>query len=271
MIQIKDILRWIDSRASFRFAEPWDNSGLQVGNPDFAVSKVMIALDPATGVLREAHELGCQCVVTHHPLLLQAVKSIWTDRWPGSVIALALTSGIGIIAAHTNLDAAREGTNAQLGALLGLEDCVPLEADADLFADEKYLGMGIVGMLPRETTLEKLAHELRGMLQCPAVRVTGEPHRKISRVALCTGSGGSLIGKVLAFRADVFLTGDMKYHDARLAEESGLAVIDIGHFASEKLVLKPLGEYLGARAESEGEKLEIIISGTEKDPFRIPS
>ena len=77
------------------------------------------------------------------------------------------------------------------------------------------------------------------------------------------------MGKVLASGAEVFITGDMKYHDARLAEENGLAVIDIGHFASEKLVLEPFGDFLRSRAKSEGAKLEVFISKSEKDPFKI--
>ena len=77
------------------------------------------------------------------------------------------------------------------------------------------------------------------------------------------------MGKVLESRAEVYITGDMKYHDARLAEENGLAVIDIGHFASEKLVLEPFGDFLRSKAKSEGAKLEIFVSKTEKDPFKV--
>ncbi len=104
MVRIKDIFDWIDSWAPFRYAEPWDNCGLQVGSLEAPVGRVLVALDPASAVLREAQGLGCQCVVTHHPLLLHPINSIRTDSWPGSVIKQALVSGIGIIAAHTNLD-----------------------------------------------------------------------------------------------------------------------------------------------------------------------
>ena len=75
--------------------------------------------------------------------------------------------------------------------------------------------------------------------------------------------------KVLAAGADVFVTGDMKYHQARLAEESGLALIDIGHFASEKLILEPFGDFLRSRAQSEGLELEVFVSKSEKDPFTV--
>ncbi len=233
MVRIKDIFQWIDSWAPFRYAESWDNCGLQVGNPESLATRVLVALDPASWVLGEAQELGCQCVVTHHPLLLRPINSVRTDSWPGSIIRQALLSGISIIAAHTNLDAAPQGTNVQLKDLLGLDVIGPLDSQADLCGDERYVGIGLVGLLPREATLESLAARLNGALGGTVVRITGDLRKQIIRVAVCTGSGGSLIGKVLASGAEVFVTGDLKNHDARFAEESGLAVIDIGHFASE--------------------------------------
>jgi dinuclear metal center YbgI/SA1388 family protein len=240
-----------------------------VGSFEAPVGRVLVALDPASAVLREAQGLGCQCVVTHHPLLLHPINSIRTDSWPGSVIKQALVSGIGIIAAHTNLDSARDGTNVQLKELLGLEAVEPLEAEASFCRELRYSGMGLVGLLPGGTTLGGLAGKLGGVLGGTVVRMTGDPERRVSRAAVCTGSGGGLIGKVLASRAEVFITGDVKYHDARLAEENGLAVIDIGHFASEKLVLGPFGDFLRSKAKSEGAKLEVFISKSEEDPFKV--
>jgi dinuclear metal center YbgI/SA1388 family protein len=269
MVRIKDIFEWIDSWAPFRYAESWDNCGLQVGNPQSPVTRVLVALDPASSVLREAKELGCQCVVTHHPLLLQPINSVRTDSWPGSIVGQALMSGISIIAAHTNLDAARHGTNVQLKDLLGLGGIGPLDAETAHCGDEQYLGIGLVGLLPCEATLESLAARLNGVLGGTVVRVTGDLRKPVTRVAVCTGSGGSLMGKVLASGAEVFITGDLKYHDARLAEESGLAVIDIGHFASEKLVLEPFGDFLRSKAKSEGAELEVFVSRSEIDPFKV--
>jgi len=269
MVRIKDIFQWIDSWAPFRYAESWDNCGLQVGDPESQVTRVLVALDPASCVLREAQELGSQCVVTHHPLLLRPINSVRTDSWPGSIIRQALLSGISIIAAHTNLDAAAQGTNVQLKDLLGLDVIGPLDAGAVPCGDERYMGIGLVGLLPREATLESLAAKLNGVLGGTVVRITGDLRKQITRVAVCTGSGGSLMGKVLASGAEVFVTGDLKYHDARFAEESGLAVIDIGHFASEKLVLEPFGDFLRSRAKSEGAELEVFVSKSETDPFQV--
>ncbi len=269
MVRIKDILQWIDSWAPFRYAQAWDNSGLQIGSLETPVSRVLVALDPASAVLGEAQGLKCQCVVTHHPLLMQPINCVHTDSWPGAIIAQALISGIGIIAAHTNLDAAREGTNAQIEKLLELDAVGPLDAEPEFCRDGQYLGIGLVGLLTREATVESLAATLSGVLGRTVVRVCGAARERVTRVAVCTGSGAGLIRKVLASHAEVYITGDMKYHDAKLAEESGLSVIDIGHFASERLVLEPFGDFLRSRAKSEGAELEVFISKSEKDPFKI--
>jgi dinuclear metal center YbgI/SA1388 family protein len=267
MAQIKHILQWIDSWAPFRFAESWDNCGLQVGTPEARVSRIMVALDPGSTVLDEARNLGCQCLLTHHPLLLNPIKTVLTNAWPGTIIARALACGINIIAAHTNLDAARDGTNAQLQRLLGLRAVQPIEAAA--IHDERYAGIGLVGDLPETLSLRSLASQLSQGLENAPIRAAGDPNRPVTRLAVCAGSGGSLIGKVLGAGADAFVTGDMKYHDGKLAEESGLAIIDIGHFASEKLVLEPLSLFLKARACAEQTGIEVFIAKSERDPFRV--
>jgi dinuclear metal center YbgI/SA1388 family protein len=270
MVRVKDILRWIDSRAPFRYAEPWDNCGLQVGEPESMVDRVLMALDPASSVVAEAVELGCECVVTHHPLLLHPIKSVRTDTWPGSVIRLALVSGISIIAAHTNLDAARQGTNDQLKNLLGLKDISPLEAVGTFSGEERYAGMGIIGSLPRKTAVRTLAETLSGALGRAVVRVVaGDLKKEAARVAVCAGSGASLMDKVVSSGAEVYVTGDFKYHDARLAAECGLAVIDIGHFASEKLVVEPFADFLRSMASLEAAKLQVFLARSEKDPFQL--
>jgi dinuclear metal center YbgI/SA1388 family protein len=269
MVRVKDIFQWIDSWAPFRYAESWDNCGIQVGDPESAVTRVLVALDPALSVLREAQELECQCVVTHHPLLLKPVNSVRTDQWPGSVVRQALIAGINIIAAHTNLDVARQGTNARLKELLALDAAVPLAAEPAFCGDERYAGVGVVGLLPRKATLESLAATLTEVLGSTVVRIAGNLRKQLTRVAVCTGSGGSMMGKVLASGAEVFITGDLKYHDARLAQESGLAVIDIGHFASEKLVLGPFADFLRSKAKSEAAELGVFVSKSEVDPFTL--
>lgn len=103
-------------------AEEWDNCGLQVGDPDRLVNRVLVALDMDEAVLSEALEKEAGLVVTHHPLLLKGVKQIREDRPPGRLLAGIIRAGITVYAAHTNLDSARKGVNAILAEKLDLTD-----------------------------------------------------------------------------------------------------------------------------------------------------
>lgn len=267
MAQVKDVLRWIDVHAPFRHAESWDNCGLQVGDPLARVNRILVALDAASWSLQEAEDQNCQCLVTHHPLIFRPLSAVRADAFPGELVIKALMKGIHIIAAHTNLDAAREGTNAQWVKLLALESVEPLDADASWSHDASYCGMGRLGGLPERITLEAFANRVETVLGGAKVRIVGDPRREVGRIALCTGSGGSLLEKVIAVGAEVYVTGDVKYHEAQRALEAGLCIIDAGHFASERLIVPPLAHYLEWQGREEGLPVEVLTASSERDPF----
>jgi dinuclear metal center YbgI/SA1388 family protein len=267
MVKVRDILAWLDAYAPFRYAASWDNCGLQVGNPEADVNRVLVSLDADSETLREAREEGCECVVTHHPLLLQPIKSIDVNVSPGLLIASALGHGINVIAAHTCLDVCREGTNEQLAHVLGLESWEPLEIDPIWIAEERYAGMGCVGWINTPVSLQEFVGHVKQALDGIPLRLVGDPRRRVHRVALCSGSGGSLLGKAMASHCDVYVTGDLKYHEAKSALEAHLALIDIGHFASENLILQTLVTHLRHRAAGVGAQLEVFAGQEERDPF----
>ena len=269
VVLVKDILTWLDERAPFRFKASWDRCGLQVGDPEAGIERVLVALDPSSVSLSEAEKLGCDCLVTHHPLLFHALYSVRLDELPGNLIAKVLRKSIHLIAAHTNLDVARDGTNDQLARLLLLRDLEALDVDGSLQDESQYGGMGRVGLLPGPVPLEALVESAQRALGIQGARVVGDRRKQVHRVALCTGSGGGLIEKAISSGSQVYITGDVKYHEAQRAMEAGLALIDVGHFASERIVVQPVVEYLRSRAAQENVELEVLAAGEESDPFWI--
>lgn len=267
MVRVKDILAWVDARAPLRFAETWDACGLQVGDPDGRVERLLVALDPSTATLLEAERKRCQCLLTHHPLIFRPLPAVRSDQYPGRLVITALQKGIHLLAAHTNLDVAREGTNDQLARLLSLQSLEPLEVAAHLLAETSYSGLGRLGSLPRSLSLRDFVASVRHVMGDVPIRVVGEMDKMVHRVALCTGSGGSLMERVLATDADVFVTGDVKYHEAQRAVEGGLAVVDLGHFASERIIVEPLAEFLRDEAARREMPLVVLTAEEEKDPF----
>ncbi len=269
MVQVKDILTWVDAHAPLRFSESWDSCGLQVGDPEGKVDRVLVALDPGSETLLEAEAKDCQCLLTHHPLIFRPLSAVRPDLYPGALVMMALQKGVHVISAHSNLDVALGGTNDQLARLLSVQPAEPLEAASHLKGERGYMGLGCLGTLPRKMSLKDFAEFVQGVLGGVSMRVVGDLQKSVEKVALCTGSGGSLVEQVLARKVDVYVTGDVKYHEAQRALEGGLALLDVGHFASERVVVEPLAQMLRFQAAESGKSLVVLTSQSEKDPFVV--
>jgi dinuclear metal center YbgI/SA1388 family protein len=267
MLLIANILSWLDDYAPFRYAEAWDHCGLQVGDPASVLERVLVALDPSAETIREAERLKCECLIAHHPLIHRPLDAVRADRYPGNLVTAALMKRINVIAVHTNLDSAREGTNDHLARLLSLGALEPLESNASFMREPLYGGMGRIGFLQKSVSLGEFADTIRRTFGGISLRIVGDGTKQIHRVAVCGGSGGSLTEQAIAAGADAYVTGDLKYHEAQRAVDAGLAMIDIGHFASEKIIVAPLVDYLVSRASREGVGLEVFAAKEERDPF----
>ena len=130
-------------------------------------------------------------------------------------------------------------------------------------------GLGRIGRLAEPMALAALSERVKMVLHCQSVRLVGVPDRKITKVAVCGGSGAGLIQEAKRRGAEVLVTGDIKYHEARLAEDLGLALLDAGHFATERLAVSELAARLGQVATTRGWRLDVIVHDGEHDPFII--
>ena len=263
---ITDLLDLIDRMAPFTLAEAWDNSGLQAGNRTWPVSRVLTALDVTPQVMAEAVSWGADLVLSHHPLIMGSLASIDFSSIPGSIIALCAHHRISIVSVHTNLDKARHGLNdyfaEQAGIMpgAGVRPMIPEMADASA-------GTGRIYTLETGLPLHCLADQIKSRLEISSARRVGDRDLMVNTLAVCTGSGGSLVGTFLASGADAFITGDVKYHEARDVEQAGRGLIDVGHFASEHMVVALLAERLRTWAETTGFTINVRAFDGEKDPF----
>jgi dinuclear metal center YbgI/SA1388 family protein len=260
----------LNTIAPFEIAEDWDNSGLQAGNLNWDVKGVMIALDVSVDLMTTAQQENCDLVLTHHPLMIQPERSIDFSRMPGRAVEMAALHKISILSAHTNLDKAHEGLNDYFAARIGLQNTrVFLKDKAASGSAGPMTGIGRIGSLSSPVPLEHLARQIKESLGLTYLRVTGNMDLPVNTVAVCTGSGGSLVDEFLGSGADVYVTGDMKYHEARQVEESGKAVVDVGHFGSEHMAIDLLFDQLTRAVQNAGLSLEIKKFNSEKDPFTI--
>lgn len=226
-------------------AESWDRIGLVAGVPDRVVTKVMVAVDPTLAVAAEAVEWGAQLLLVHHPLMLAGVHGIPADSPHGAVLTTLLENRCALLTAHTNADAADPGVSDAIAERLGLTDLRPLlpmpvdELAVPLASAPPIttprVGIGRVGILPGEHTVASFAALVAKVMPRAAagVRVAGDLQRPVRTVALCGGSGDSLLSAAAGF--DVYLTSDLRHHRVldHLAA-GGCPVVDIAHWAAER-------------------------------------
>ena len=276
---VAQIIRIMDEVAPPWLAEEWDNVGLQIGDPRLPVRRIWVALDPGPEVVKAACEKKVDLLITHHPLIFRPLNSIDFDTPGGSIIQMAAHHQLAIFSAHTNLDIVRDGVNDVLAQRLGLRHLAMLqpvhagkrskEDISMLTGGETEHGIGRIGSLAKAGSLKSLVSMVKSKLKLDFVKVAGNPAMKVTRVAICSGSGSSLMQTFLSSKAQAYISGDIHYHDAREAETANRAIIDIGHFPSEHLMVDALAQQLESIISKAGIEAEIIACTIEKDPFKI--
>jgi dinuclear metal center YbgI/SA1388 family protein len=357
------VLALVEDLAPPAYAASWDNVGLQAGNPEGQTRGVLVSVNPSLAAVSYAIAKRYNLLITHHPLIFKAQKSLPTDREPGRTIGKCLGNDLTVYAAHTNLDTtacnrriadllgwkldhvldpggrdawykvavfvptsqaedlaramweagggsaanydlatltqpaegtfrarSAPGTLARLHTVAGtrlevvarqrdLDDVLsavrrthPYETPAcDVYRLESggdTWGLGLYGDLPEPQTIAEIAVRVRTALAPRSLRLVGDVARTVKRVGVCSGSGGDLCQRAADRGVELFLTGEVRYHTALDARDRNLAILEVGHQASEEPVVDFLVGYLRERlpttvpveAFHEAEPFEIIGS-----------
>ena len=222
---VKDITDVIEAFAPLGIQEGWDNSGLIIGSPEDEVHKVMLGFDCTPELIDEAAEWGADMVVTHHPLIFHAMKRINGETQTGRAVMKAVRSGIAVYAAHTTADKVIAGVSGAMASRLGLVNVRILDEDGE------GTGLGTVGDFPSPVSQEEAVRIVKEKFSLKVVRCSKFPDVPVSRVAMCGGSGASLIPAAVKSGAQLFLSGDIAYHN--FFTDNDFMIMDIGHFESE--------------------------------------
>ena len=245
MISAQQIYDFINGFAPFDTAMSFDNVGILIGSGSEVSERVILALDLTRGVIDEAVKKNAGIIITHHPVIFSPLRHLDTESIP----YLAAKNGITVISAHTNLDIAAGGVNDTLAAAAGVET-------EERFPDD----CALTGRLSGPLTCAELASSLCKRLSLAGLRYT-DNGRKIERAVVSCGAGGE--GVIIAKEkgADAIITGEIKHHLIEFANDNGIAVFDLGHFGSEKLIIPVLTEKLRAAFPS----CEFIHSENDTD------
>jgi len=248
-IYARDIAQALESWAKPEFAESYDNVGLHVGSPTCEVTHVLIALELTSEVLSEAISANASMIVTHHPLLFRPLSRILNNDPIGHFIMELIRHEISLYSIHTNLDAAPDGVSFELANILDLQEPIFLSPNSNGIS-----GMGVLGQLSHSESLKSFMDRIHQQLSSPILRYTGSLSKMVKTIAICGGSGGSLIETALVKGADVFVTADLSYHRFfEVLDGQGrcqMALIDAGHYETEKHTQQLLTTWLKKRFPS---------------------
>ena len=238
MARTSEIIKILEDYAPPELAEIWDNSGWQVFFGNDNTTKVLICLSVTDEVINQAVELGCNLIVSHHPVIFKPIKVIKDSK-----LIKAVQRGIQIYSLHTNCDKTNNGTSDLIAQKLNLKKTAVLN---DFVR---------VGLAPHEMGLGELISYVKLAFNVERVKLVNNANKtRIKTIAVCAGAGADFIQEVEKYNIDAYITSEVKYHDA--LDSRRAAVLDIGHFESEK----PFVEEIKYLLESSKKRIEVVVA-----------
>ena len=257
MAELNKIIDFLKSFAPFELAEDYDNVGLLVGDKNKEIKKIMITLDVDEKVVADAKELGCDLIISHHPLIFSPLKRVVSDdACARSVIAL-IKNDIALVSVHTNFDSADSGL-----CDLFLDKIVKTKNRTSIDGN----GIGRLADLCDECELSDILAKVKDEFNLYALRYVGDKNKKVRKIAVCNGGGADFVYSAKEMGADLYISGDIKYHHARFAYENDIALIEVPHYNAEIIFC----EYVKELLEKEFKDIfELIITDKNKDVWNI--
>ncbi len=303
MIRVDRVCQILADIAPLALAESWDNVGLLVGDRQRSIRTLMVCLTVTPQVVEEAIAKRVDLIVTHHPLPFRPLTKITSDTMVGKMLLALIAHGIAVYSAHTAYDSARGGINQLWAEGLGLSGIAPLiladparlhpnggqnpagiNTPVACQAPVEPIGAGRYGRLPEPLDPESLARKVAAICRCRSWKLVGGnlaggsptgsanppglANASISKVAIACGSGGSFLSAAKGRGCQALVTGEASFHDCLEAEASGLALILVGHYASERFGMERLAGQLATEFRRIDGELEVFSSVADVDPLR---
>ncbi|NLJ57492.1 MAG: Nif3-like dinuclear metal center hexameric protein [Tissierellia bacterium] len=238
-MNLNSIINHLEKELKLKQQESWDNSGLQIGEESSNTNKIMLTLDLDMEAVKLALKENVNLIITHHPFFFGSIKRIDLNSYDGKIIKELITNNINLYSMHTNYDMAEKGVNDNLARKLKIKEYQilhPVNMDGS--------GYGGIGEIDPVNIVD-YAKKVKELLKANSVKLYCDDYEKnVKRVAFCGGSGSEFIQDAINLKADVYITGDIKYHQAQTAMKNNLYLIDAGHFDTEIHSMDKLKEVL---------------------------
>lgn len=257
---VAELADLLEKRYPKSLAVEWDVVGLITGNQELLLDKILLTVDITKEVIQEAIDLSVNLIISHHPLILDSNENSDIQSKRLELKSIIEKNSIALFILHTNADIAINGVNDSFAELLGLKEVRAIGTEK----------MARIGLLPVEMTLKELAKKIQEILPSnkSAIQVSGILNQKIKTVALCGGSGSSLLEQIRQTEAEVYVTADLKHHVVSDNKTmNGPCLISVSHWASEWVWLPQLKQQLENDFKLIGKNTKIVVSNIVTDPW----
>lgn len=244
-MKAKNIIKIIEQHYPLSLQEEWDKCGLQIGDQNQEIHKIMISLNADNYSLKEAIQHGCDMLITHHPFLLDPLGNIDKDDFMGQFIFQAIENKVVVYSSHTALD--KVSMNHWLLEELGIQD---IHVGED--------GITHYATLSQSMFMNDFIEHVQKVFHLEHLKYAGQVN-EIKKVAICGGSGADFLQDYYG-KVDAYITGDTKYRHAKNAVDHHILLIDINHHA-ENIMVSRLKQWLEKEVDVE------IVEGSSPDYY----
>lgn len=132
-----------------------------------------------------------------------------------------------------------------------------------LYNEKDKFGLGRTGKLEKPIPLSRIIANIKKQTGAKAIGIVGPAKRTVMTAAVCAGSCGHIVNQVIAAKTDLYVTGELKHHQALAAQEAGLTCLCLSHTVSERFILKKFAQQLKKMLK----QVKIMVSRKDADPF----
>lgn len=261
-VKLNDVISVLEKFAPKQLSESWDNTGLLVEPyTPRNINKILLTNDLTEAVALEAKQHNCEMIVSYHPPIFAPLKTVIQSSWKERIVSLLLEHRISLYSPHTSWDSVKGGVNDWLACAFPFVESIPI-----MPGEDPNTGAGRILRIESGFSLSEAIKSVKILTGLKHVRLALGKGRtltdNIGSVALCAGSGSSVLKKVPT--ADLFLTGEMLHHDVLDAAQRGISVILTNHSDSERGFLTGFSSHLQNQLDN---KVEVLVSEFDKDPL----
>lgn len=256
MVALNKITEFLNEFAPFDIAEDYDNVGLLVGDKNKEIKKIMITLDVDEKVVEDAKNQGCDLIISHHPLIFSPLKKVVSDDSCARSIIALIKNDIALVSVHTNFDSAESGLcDVFLDKIAKTTNRIPLEGNV----------IGRIADLSAECELSEILKNIKTEFNISALRYVGDTKKTIRKIAVCNGGGADFVYSAKGQGADLYVSGDLKYHHARFAYENDMALVEVPHYNAEII----FADYLKDILKNSFKEVEVITTNKNINVWNI--